>query len=316
MNGGNLGFLRHKISCLQTSIAFNESVEVCLAQSALMINFYLKTMNNPNSNSTEVITANLLRFAGYGLLLLAFSNFAEALIPPRFGQDATWEFSTLGKLVGTSPVPIIGLVLVFYGESLARSAFGKNVLKFLSWLSLLLSILFIVMLLIGISAALRINNDNTTQANLVLSQQVAQFVTAKENLKNTNDANLLKAAEFIEKRSPNVKLNKSNPTELRSQLENEIVKNENGVKANVQESQTRAFRQLIKQAAKSYFEALVSAFVLFGIWNQTKWARTNLRRKKKSSQAPTSLADVASAPTFETELSESSKSSDSEANDK
>jgi len=111
-------------------------------------------------------------------------------------------------------------------------------------------------------------------------------------------------------------LNKSNPTELRSQLENEIVKNENGVKANVQESQTKAFRQLIKQAAKSYFEALVSAFVFFGIWNQTKWARTNLRRKKKSSQAPTSLADVASAPTFETELSESSKSSDSEANDK
>ena len=39
MNGGNLGFLRHKISCLQTSIAFNESVKVCLAQSALMINF-------------------------------------------------------------------------------------------------------------------------------------------------------------------------------------------------------------------------------------------------------------------------------------
>ncbi len=267
-------------------------------------------MNSPNSNSTEVITANLLRFAGYGLLLLAFSNFAEALIPPKFGQDATWEFTTLGKLVGTSPVPIIGLVLVFYGESTARSAFGKNILKFLSWLSLLLSILFIVMLLIGISAALRINNDNTTQANLVLSQQLAQFSTVKANLKNSNDANLLRSAEFIEKRSPNIKLNKSNLTELRSQLENEIVKNENGVKANVQEGQTKAFRQLVKQAAKSYFEALVSAFILLGIWSQTKWARTNLRRKKKSSKAPTSLADVASAPTFETE------SSDSEVDDK
>lgn len=42
MNGGNLGSLRHKISCLQTSLTFNESVGICLAQSAVMINFYLK----------------------------------------------------------------------------------------------------------------------------------------------------------------------------------------------------------------------------------------------------------------------------------
>ena len=258
-------------------------------------------MSNSSSSSTEVITANLLRFAGYGLLLLAFANFADALVPPRFGQDATWEFGTLAKLVGTSPVPIIGLVLIFYGESTARSPFGKNILKFLSWLSLLLSILYVVMLLIGISATIRINNDNTTKASFALSQQVAQFTTAKENLKNTNDANLLKAAEFIEKRSPNIKLNKANPTELRTQIETEIVKNENDAKATVTESQNRASNQLRKQAAKSYFEAIVSAFVLFGIWNQTKWARINLRRKKKSSKVPTNLGDVASAPTFEKE---------------
>lgn len=262
-------------------------------------------MSNPNSNSTEVITANLLRFAGYGLLLLAFSNFADALIPPRFGQDAGWEFSTLGKLVGTSPVPIIGLILVFYGEATARSPLGKTILKFLSWLSLLLSILFVVMLLIGISAAIRINGDNNNQASAVLSQQLSQFNTIKENVKNTNDANLRKAAEFIEKRSPNLKLNKDNPTELRKQIEAEIAKNENAIKQNIQEGQTKAARQLIKQACKWYFEAIVSAFVLFGIWNQTKWTRTNLRRKKKGGKTPTSLTDVASTPTFESETSDS-----------
>ncbi|BBC24358.1 HpsJ family protein [Pseudanabaena sp. ABRG5-3] len=262
-------------------------------------------MSNPNSNSTEVITANLLRFAGYGLLLLALSNFADALIPPRFGQDAGWEFSTLGKLVGTSPVPIIGLILVFYGEATARSPLGKTILKILSWLSLVLSILFVIMLLIGISAAIRINGDNNTQASAVLSQQLSQFSAIKENLKNTNDTNLRKAAEFIEKRSPNIKLNKDNPAELRKQLETEIVKSENAIKQNIQEGQTKAGRQLIKQACKWYFEAIVSAFVLFGIWNQTKWTRTNSRRKKKGGKTPTSLADVASAPTLENETSDS-----------
>jgi hypothetical protein len=255
-----------------------------------------------NSNSTEVVTANLLRFAGYGLLILALSNFVDALLPPRFGQDAGWEFSTLGKLVGTSPIPIIGLILVFYGESTARSAFGKNILKFLSWLSLLLGIFYMGMMLVGISAVIRINNDNTTQGNLALSQQLAQFNTAKENLKNTNDANLLRAAEFIERRSPNIKLNKANPTELRSQLETEILKSENGIKTNIQDGQNRASRQLIKQAAKSFFEAIVSAFILFGIWSQTKWTRTNIKRKKKGSKASTSLSDITSTPTFETEV--------------
>ena len=258
-----------------------------------------------NSNSNELITAKLFRFAGYGLLLLAFSNFVDALIPPRFGQDATWEFSTLGKLVGTSPVPIIGLVLVFCSESAARSKFGKNILKFLSWMSLLLGILYTVMLLIGVSAAIRINNENTTKANLALSQQLEQFNAAKENLKRTNDANLVKAAEFLEKRSPNIKLNKSNPSELRSQIETEILKNENGIKANIKDGQDKASRQLIKQAGKWYFEAIVSAFILFGIWGQTKWTRTATKRKKKGATSPTSLADVASAPTFDSEFPES-----------
>ncbi|ELS33411.1 MULTISPECIES: HpsJ family protein [Pseudanabaena] len=266
-------------------------------------------MSNTNSNSTEVITANLLRFAGYGLLLLAFSNFFDAIIPPQFGKDAPWEFSTLGKLVGTSPVPIIGLILIFYGESTARSPFGKKILKFLSWLSLLLSIIYVLMLLVGISAAIRINNDNNNQASLTLSQQLAQFNTAKENLKNTNDANLLRAAEFLEKRSPNIKLNKSNPTELRKQLETEIGKNEEAIKTNIDTSRGRAFRQLIKQAVKWYFEAIVSAVVLFGIWSQTKWARTSIRRKKKS-KASTSLGDIAGAPTLDLE-SPNSQSKDS-----
>lgn len=262
-------------------------------------------MANPNSNSSEIITANLLRLAGYGLLVLALANFGEALIPPKFGQDPTWEFTTLGKLAGSSPVPIIGLVLVFYGESTARSSIGKNILKFLSWLSLVLSIFYAVMFLIGVSAAIRINNDNNTQASFVLSQQISQFTTAKENLKNSNDANLLRAAETIERRVPNLKLNKSNPTELKSQLESEIAKNENDTRAKVEEEKSKTFRQLIKQAAKWYFEAIVSSIILFGIWAQTKWARGGGKRKKKGGKTSASLGDIASAPTFESDCSES-----------
>jgi hypothetical protein len=260
-------------------------------------------MSNSNSGSTEAITANMLRFAGYGLLLLALANFGEALIPPRFGQDPAWELGTLAKLAGSSPVPIIGMVLVFYGESTARSPLGKTILKILSWLSLLLGIVYIVMTLIGISAAIRINNDNNNQASAVATQQLTQFNNAKENLKNTDDENLKKAAEFIERRSPNIKLNKENATELRTQLAAEIAKGENDARRELEDRKARAFRQLIKQAAKSYFEALVSAVIFIGLWNQTKWTRSVVKkRKKKGAKSDSvSLSDIASAPTLETE---------------
>ena len=258
-------------------------------------------MSNTNSGSNEAITAKLLHFAGYGLLLFSLANFADALIPPRFGQDPTWEFEALRKLVGTSPVPIIGLILVFYGETTARSPFGKNILKVLSWLSLVLGIFFSIFLVIGVSAVIRINNDLNTQANFVLSQQVSQFNTAKESLKNTDDRNLQRAAEFIERRSPDIKLDKTNPTVLRSQIEAEILKNENEIKDRVENGRQQASRRLLKQSVKAFFETIVAAGVLFGIWSQSKWARSKnvLRKKKKGNKSSSaSLADIASAPTL------------------
>lgn len=254
-----------------------------------------------NTNSNEAITAKLLHFAGYGLLLFSLANFADALIPPRFGQDPAWEFEALRKLVGTSPVPIIGLILVFYGETTARSPFGKTILKVLSWLSLVFGIFFALMLVVGVSAVIRLNNNINTQASFVLSQQVAQFNTAKESLKNTDDRNLQRAAEFIERRSPEIQLDKTNPTVLRSQIEAEILKNEKEIKDRVQNGQDQAFRQLIKQSLKAFFEAIVAAGLLFGIWSQSKWARSKagIRKKKKGNKSTAaSLADITGAPTL------------------
>jgi hypothetical protein len=268
-------------------------------------------MSNSSTNTADNLTANLIRFAGYGLLLMSISNFADALLPPRFGQDATWEFTALSKVSGSSPVPIIGLVLIFYGEATARSPLGKTLLKILSWLSLVLSIFYFIMTLIGVSAAIRINNDNNAQASFALTQQINQFNTAKENLKNTNDANLQRAADFIQQRSPNLQLNKNNPTELRAQLSAEIAKSEGQIKASLEENKNRAFRQLIKQSGKSFFEALISSMILFGIWNQTKWTRTAMKpRKKKSAKSATNLADIASTPTLEPSSSESENQDD------
>jgi hypothetical protein len=100
---------------------------------------------------------------------------------------------------------------------------------------------------------------------------------------------------------------------LRQQIETEIGKSEERIRSNIQDGQDRAFRQLIKQAGKWYFEAIVSAFILFGIWSQTKWTRTTaVRRKKKGSKTPTSLGDIAGTPTLTANADDENSDSQSE----
>ena len=55
----------------------------------------------------------IIRWIGYGLLLLALFDVIEMFIPARF-MNSNWEFQTFGALVERVAVPLIGFVLVFF----------------------------------------------------------------------------------------------------------------------------------------------------------------------------------------------------------
>ncbi len=243
-----------------------------------------------NPSVIEGISPNLIRFVGYGLLFFALTNYAEALIPPKFAQDPNWEFQTLGALVNSAPLPIIGFSLVFFGESKARSPIGKTVLPIVSWVPLLLGLGYLVMLFVGISATLRLNTEIATRANFVLTQQQSQFETAKNNLKSTKDENLTEIAKQLLQRNPAgsdaIKESQNNPTELRKKFEGEIQRTEATTRSRIEEDRARTSRQLLKQSIKWNAEALVSSILLIGLWAMTGWARKKPKKKRgKSSQS-------------------------------
>lgn len=62
---------------------------------------------------TEMRSASLLRWVGYGLLVLALMDVVDILLPPQLMNPA-WEFQTIGALVERVPVPLLGLALVFF----------------------------------------------------------------------------------------------------------------------------------------------------------------------------------------------------------
>jgi hypothetical protein len=127
--------------------------------------------------SSEELLRMLCRLVGYVLLLLMALDVADIFIPFKFA-DANWEFQVVGNLVERVPVPALGLLLVLYGEKRAR------LIKFISILSILVGILFLLLIPLGISSTLRIDKQNNAQISAQANQQLANLQQFKTQLNN------------------------------------------------------------------------------------------------------------------------------------
>ncbi|RCJ36941.1 hypothetical protein A6770_15050 [Nostoc minutum NIES-26] len=216
---------------------------------------------------SQTSSMTILRVLGYGLLLLALFDIVEMLIPPSFMNPA-WEFQTFGSLVERVPVPLIGLALVFYGELHARAKWEFVTLKFLSWLTLLLAILFILLIPLSIGNTVRLTKQSYTQINTLSQQQISQAEQVEKRVSQATPQqidNLLKS----QGRSSNTK----NPQELKSQVLSEVSKAKALIRNQAQATQSTQKLNLLKNSVKWNLGALVSAALFFTIWKITSWAR-------------------------------------------
>ena len=216
-------------------------------------------MNKLNSN--ELWFGPLFRIAGYGLLGLALLDIIDIFIPPRFANPV-WEFQTLTNLVERAPVPLLGLVLVLFGEKNLR------IFKFLSWASLVAGVLFVLLVPLGVSSGFRIYQQNNQQLSSQLNQQTTQMKQVRELLnKATTSAELSSILARLNPRgrAPEIR----NPEQVKSQLLSEIAQTEKRVKAQVEAKRADTRTGLVKNAIKSILGALVSGIVFLSIWGKT-----------------------------------------------
>ncbi len=116
-----------------------------------------------NFNELEWRSVALLRLAGYGLLLLSLFDYINIFTPPRF-TNPVWEFQVMGEMVEKMPVPLIGFAFVFFGKDAYRKDLEEIAIKVLSWLALVLGIMFLLLIPLGVNNTLRIDNFNTEQS--------------------------------------------------------------------------------------------------------------------------------------------------------
>ncbi len=224
-----------------------------------------------HSNVKDLHTSEILFHSiGYGLLLFVLIDIIDLVVPFHF-MDSVWELQTLGAIVERVPLPLIGLVLIFYKEADFRTKWESNILKLLSHASLLVGILFLLLIFLCVSSTFRINKLNDDRVNAQANQQLSQLQQTEQQISKATDTELV---NFINQLSgQNTAPNAQNPQELRSRLLGELGKSKNKVKVDSETLRKTRRLALVKSSVKWSFGCLIAGDLFIRVWQATRWAR-------------------------------------------
>lgn len=215
----------------------------------------------------------IIRWIGYGLLILALFDVIEMFIPARF-MNPNWEFQTFGALVERVAVPLIGLSFVFVAGLNERGNKERLILKFLSWLTLLLGIIYFITVPLGIINTVRIYKQNNQQITARLNQQK----TAIEQVKKTLDGPINEAQmqQLLARLSGGSAPEIRSPEELKEakqQVSTFVNQGESQLETQVQAARSNQRINLLKKSVKWNLGALIAGALFITIWRGTGWAR-------------------------------------------
>ena len=223
------------------------------------------------ANSNEWWFAPLFRVVGYALLALSLFDVIDIFIPALFTNPA-WEFQMVRSLVERVPVPLLGAVLVFSGEK------SLKIFKVLSWVCLLVGVLFFLLVPLGISASLRLNSQSAQELNTRVTQQANQLQQLQGVLNTaTTPAQIQSVLTRLNPQAGTVPT--QNVAQLKTQLLAKIVEGQNQLKAQAATNRANAERLLLKNTVKSVLGALVSGTIFTILWRQTTKALKGNRQR-------------------------------------
>lgn len=224
----------------------------------------------------ELLSSSLVRCIGYSLLVLALFDLIALLIPPT--MNPVWRFQTMGAIIERVVVPLLGLLLVFYGEADFRWGWEQRLLKLLSWSALLVGILFLLLAPLLILDGLRVDDQISYQINAKVSQQLSQLTQLENQINRaTTPKDIFSATARlnIQRLPADIK----NIQQLKSRLLAEIAKAKEAVRPKTEAAAANQRFALIKTAVKWFLGTMIAGSVFIYIWRNSRWARVNSRRR-------------------------------------
>ncbi|MEG4629700.1 HpsJ family protein [Microcoleus sp. AR_TQ3_B6] len=211
-----------------------------------------------------------LRWIGYGLLILSVLDTIVVLIPANFG-NRLWELQTIGAIVERVPVPLLAMALIFFGEGYDRRGLENLFLKLLSWVCLLLGLVFLLMLPLGIFGTIYVNNQNNQQIDTQAKQQLAQLQQVEERVTKGSPEDLRTLAGELTRLG--VPADTENPQQLKNQILSRITPAKERLQTQKAAVQSNQRLGLFKNSVKWLLGALISSVLFFTLWRGTDWAR-------------------------------------------
>ncbi|MDY6900247.1 MAG: HpsJ family protein, partial [Cyanobacteriota bacterium] len=179
-----------------------------------------------------------------------------------------------GALVERVAVPLIGFAFIFLAGLNERGHKEGIILKILSWLTLLLGIIYFIIVPLGVINTVRIYKQQQEQITVRLQQQKSVIEQVKKTLDSPiNETQMQQIlARLNGGRAPEIK----SPEELqqaKQQLSTFINKGESDLETQVQTARSNQRLNLLKKSVKWNLGALIAGALFITIWRNTVWAR-------------------------------------------
>jgi hypothetical protein len=207
----------------------------------------------------------LFRIVGYGLLILTLFDVVSALVPPQFSNPG-WQFQTAGGFVERSAVPLIGFILVFYGNQEIRKKRELLVLKALSWLALLSAIFYFALVVVFFVTLPTLNDRANAQISAQFDPRITQAKQIQTQLNQMSGTQL----ETLIKSS---RTQITDPAAFKAKALQEAATVEKNLQDQSSISKGGQRTALIKSAVKWGLGALVTGVLFVQLWAGTAWAR-------------------------------------------
>jgi hypothetical protein len=170
---------------------------------------------NAQVQGNEQLYVPLVHLVGYALLGLAFIDYINLFIPSHF-TNPYWELQLISLVVDHVPLPLVGMMLVFYGHRF-RGRIEKVVMRILAWAALTVGVLYLLLIPLLVVDSFRVN----TEYNIEVIEQLNRQTFPLQNLKKKVTAaqsttELLSLVNSENAQAPPLKI--SNPEEFKQTI--------------------------------------------------------------------------------------------------
>ncbi len=227
-------------------------------------------MTIASGEASENLTAYRFRWLGYGFLVFAVIDTIHILLTAQPAQPG-WLLLVMGQFVERAVVPLLGFTLVFFGEYYGRKNSEKLGLSILSWLCLVLAVLFLLIVPSTALQALSASNQNQQTVNQQVEQRLTQLQQLEAQLARSKPEELKALATQLSAQGVSIDPNK--PDEVKAQVKAQIEKVRQQLQTQAQGAVTGQAVNVWKNAIKWGLGALVTAVLFFYLWRSSRWAR-------------------------------------------